>query len=242
MQSGETDTKKSGKLSDDQIESLNELGFAWTVADERSWDSYFEDLLEYKLKHGHCKVPATYNANKPLAAWVDRMRQLKVSRDANQNNEDNTTHPNTSNQSKMLTEERFKMLNYFGFAWEGRKRRTSTAKGGAGGDEEDEEEKDDAEAENSDVEMYESAKASVSGVPISPSKQHHDDDSEKDNKNNDAAAGETSADVDAGGKKQAETNVKEKVNDGEGEGEGTQSAPALGNSKSVSVSLPRIEL
>jgi hypothetical protein len=240
MQSGETDTKKSGKLSDDQIESLNELGFAWTVADERSWDSYFEDLLEYKLKHGHCKVPATYNANKPLAAWVDRMRQLKVSRDANQNNEDNTTHPNTSNQSKMLTEERFKMLNYFGFAWEGRKRRTSTAKGGAGGDEEDEEEKDDAEAENSDVEMYESAKASVSGVPISPSKHN---DSEEDNTSNAAAAGETSAD--AGGlsnKKQAETNVKEKVNDGEGEGEGTQSAPALGNSKSVSVSLPRIEL
>jgi hypothetical protein len=241
MQSGETDTKKSGKLSDEQIERLNELGFAWTVADERSWDSYFEDLLEYKLKHGHCKVPATYSANKPLAAWVDRMRQLKVARDeANQNDEDNNNY-----QSKVLTEERFKMLNYFGFAWEGRKKRTSTAKGGAGagagagGDEEDEdEEKVDAEAENSDVEMYESAKASVSGVPISPSKQHHDDDSEKDNKNNDAAAGETSADVDAGGKKQAETNVKEKANDdGKGEGEGTPSAPAPG-----SVSTPRIEL
>jgi hypothetical protein len=153
MQTGDTDAKKNGKLSDVQIKRLNDLGFAWTKADERSWDSYFEDLLEYKLKHGHCKVPAAYSANKPLVAWVDRMRQLKVERGAGK-------------KSNVLTDERFKMLNYFGFVWEGRKKRTS------GDGEQDEVESPDKkrakgsdDTDNSDVEMYEKAKASVRGSP-----------------------------------------------------------------------------
>ncbi len=39
-----------------------------------TWDEMFNQLLEFKQKHGHVKVPARYNENKKLGSWVMNRR------------------------------------------------------------------------------------------------------------------------------------------------------------------------
>jgi hypothetical protein len=43
------------------------------AADTR-WDNMFNQLLEFKQKYGHVKVPARYNENKKLGVWVTSWR------------------------------------------------------------------------------------------------------------------------------------------------------------------------
>merc|ERR1712172_406904 len=38
------------------------------------WLSRYEDLLDYRLKNGHCLVPNKYEENSSLAEWVKRQR------------------------------------------------------------------------------------------------------------------------------------------------------------------------
>ena len=57
----------------------------------------FGQLVEFKMKHGHCAVPAGWSENKSLAIWVAVQRRQ---RKANQ-----------------LSEERIKKLDSIGFIW-----------------------------------------------------------------------------------------------------------------------------
>ena len=36
-----------------------------------------KELQAFKKEHGHCNVPSTYSANRPLARWVSNVRQRK---------------------------------------------------------------------------------------------------------------------------------------------------------------------
>ena len=42
--------------------------------DQTAWDQHFQDLLAFKQRHGHCRVPDRYPQNPSLAGWVRRQR------------------------------------------------------------------------------------------------------------------------------------------------------------------------
>ena len=59
---------KSSWLSNDQLERLKRLesiGFVWDTHDD-IWNIRFEQLKEYKVKHGNCMVPYRYAENEKL--------------------------------------------------------------------------------------------------------------------------------------------------------------------------------
>ncbi|MGC6505059.1 MAG: helicase associated domain-containing protein [Coraliomargaritaceae bacterium] len=41
---------------------------------EARWEAGFAELLAYKERFGHCRVPARWPENRRLGGWVDRMR------------------------------------------------------------------------------------------------------------------------------------------------------------------------
>ena len=88
---------KQSKMSEERINMLNTIGFNWGVSNDKSWNDKFEELKQYKSKHGDCNVPASYDKNHALGNWVRGQRtQFK--------------------QSK-ISKERINMLNTIGFNW-----------------------------------------------------------------------------------------------------------------------------
>ena len=65
---------KSGKLDDDKVRRLLDLGFDFSPKDT-FWESMFDALESFKKEHGHCNVPMRYEPNPSLGTWVRRMRQ-----------------------------------------------------------------------------------------------------------------------------------------------------------------------
>uniref|UniRef100_UPI0009B050FF DEAD/DEAH box helicase n=1 Tax=Chlamydia suis TaxID=83559 RepID=UPI0009B050FF len=65
---------KEGKLSEDRIARLEELGFVWRVLEE-AWEENFLELQRFREEHGHCKVPQRYPQNPSLGVWVGRQRR-----------------------------------------------------------------------------------------------------------------------------------------------------------------------
>ncbi|WP_257616739.1 helicase associated domain-containing protein, partial [Chlamydia suis] len=64
---------KKGKLAEDRVARLEELGFVWRVLEE-AWEENFLELQRFREEHGHCKVPASYPQNPQLASWVSTQR------------------------------------------------------------------------------------------------------------------------------------------------------------------------
>ncbi|WP_231911662.1 DEAD/DEAH box helicase [Chlamydia suis] len=64
---------KEGKLAEDKIARLEELGFVWRVLEE-AWEKNFLELKRFREEHGHCKVPGGYPQNPQLAVWVRHQR------------------------------------------------------------------------------------------------------------------------------------------------------------------------
>ena len=73
-----------------QAARLHELSFEWSVSSakfarffldgkdrEAGWEAGFAELLAYKERFGHCRVPARWPENRTLGGWVDRMRVLQ---------------------------------------------------------------------------------------------------------------------------------------------------------------------
>jgi superfamily II DNA or RNA helicase len=84
------------RLTKDEIERLEDIGFIWDVLDLK-WEGMFEELKEYKSKHGDCNVPNKYTDNKQLATWVGYQRMVY--------------------KDKILGKERIKRLEDIGFDW-----------------------------------------------------------------------------------------------------------------------------
>ena len=62
-----------GKLSNDRIKRLEDVGFVWDGR-ESSWEKILDVLKEYKINHGDCNVPSIWLENKKLAGWVQTQR------------------------------------------------------------------------------------------------------------------------------------------------------------------------
>ena len=89
---------KPSRLSDEQIESLNEVGFVWRVS--RTWDECFLSLQEYRRVHGHTLVP---KSDKDLGSWVGAQRhEYKRFQSGNKSH---------------LTREQVERLDSIGFVW-----------------------------------------------------------------------------------------------------------------------------
>ena len=62
--------KKNIFLDDRRIAALNTIGFTWDVREDY-WEKRFQELKEYKEKHGDCNVPT---AKSDLGRWVNAQR------------------------------------------------------------------------------------------------------------------------------------------------------------------------
>jgi len=93
--------KNKDSLSLDQIERLQTVGFGWDAIEEK-WEAAFDELLKFKEREGHCKVPATYKTAEgfKLGGWVARQRVAKAQ------------------NLLSLTLERISRLEAIGFNWD----------------------------------------------------------------------------------------------------------------------------
>ncbi|MFH1493507.1 MAG: Helicase associated domain protein [Pseudomonadota bacterium] len=66
--------KKNNELSDVLAKRLEEIGFKWDAL-EAEWEEKFQQLLNYKTKHGTVKVPQ--NEENGLGQWVSVQRRSK---------------------------------------------------------------------------------------------------------------------------------------------------------------------
>jgi hypothetical protein len=65
------------RLSPAQRRRLNALGFVWSLRGplkRHSWDWWYEKLVKFQRRHGHCQVPQRSGPDMALSSWVSRMR------------------------------------------------------------------------------------------------------------------------------------------------------------------------
>ena len=70
---------QKNQLTDERVLKLHSLGFEFDVH-TTGWEQKYEELCDYRERHGHCNVPASYNENQPLAIWVKRQREAHYKR------------------------------------------------------------------------------------------------------------------------------------------------------------------
>ena len=87
----------NGKLHQDKIKKLEELGFVWKAREDK-WENKFQELMAFKKEHGHCNVPRSHSENPLLASWVGIQR--------------------TANRKGNLNQDRIKRLEKLGFKWD----------------------------------------------------------------------------------------------------------------------------
>lgn len=96
-----------GRLTEDRIRRLNELGFVWSLRDD--WTKHYEELKEFKQENGHCNVPARYAKNRRLGIWVSAQRQ--------QYKQQSASPLEGAPRATPLTQERIELLNELSFTW-----------------------------------------------------------------------------------------------------------------------------
>jgi hypothetical protein len=70
--------KNSQGLTDERVKCLEELGFEWNLKGKRTnerFEGKFQDLLEFKKKHGHLEVSQKNMEDRPLYQWCGRLRR-----------------------------------------------------------------------------------------------------------------------------------------------------------------------
>lgn len=85
-----------GKLSEDRVRRLEEMGFVWNVRDAR-WHDRFESWKRFKEENGHGNVPHVHAQDPALGKWVNWQR--------------------TSNSMGTISDEHKQLLDDAGFLW-----------------------------------------------------------------------------------------------------------------------------
>ncbi len=88
-----------GRLSEDRVKRMNEIGFTWNPADA-FWEDCFAALKHYAGVHGHCAVPQKHLSpcGVRLGSWVNTQRQAR--------------------RKGMLSATRVGRLDELGFVWQ----------------------------------------------------------------------------------------------------------------------------
>ena len=68
---------KNGKLEQDRIKKLEDIGFVWDQLEE-SFNQGFEETLRYKKQHGTANAPQGYKTSEGfnLGTWQNNQRQI----------------------------------------------------------------------------------------------------------------------------------------------------------------------
>ena len=109
LDSSSSDGSEAGRFSLDSVPTKNpgeEDGdsnvIIWTHQADR-WQEKFQKLLEFRQRHGHCRIPHNWKVDIALAQWVKRQRyQLKLKQDG---------------KRSTMTKERQDLLDSIGFEW-----------------------------------------------------------------------------------------------------------------------------
>lgn len=89
-------------MTEERIQALEAVGFVWDTH-KAVWERRMSELRSFQEMHGHVNVPATYRANKKLAAWVkSQRRQYKLFAEG---------------LASTLTQDRVDALNLMSFQW-----------------------------------------------------------------------------------------------------------------------------
>jgi hypothetical protein len=93
---------KLGELPAGPVAQLEKLGFVWSASDN-AWQSMFDQIVQFRQKHGHCDVPTQWPENPHLANWVANQRHRK--------------------KRGTLSAERVRRLDSVGFLWAAKRRK-----------------------------------------------------------------------------------------------------------------------
>eukprot|EP00814_Leptocylindrus_danicus_P002452 CAMPEP_0116025168 /NCGR_PEP_ID=MMETSP0321-20121206/12860_1 /TAXON_ID=163516 /ORGANISM="Leptocylindrus danicus var. danicus, Strain B650" /LENGTH=303 /DNA_ID=CAMNT_0003497255 /DNA_START=851 /DNA_END=1762 /DNA_ORIENTATION=+ len=102
------DAGKVSRITPQRIKILNCIGFVWDASgvgrrNDEGWMRNFEELMEYKEKHGDCLVPRMYEGNRNLGNWVHTQRQVYRNK--------------RKAKTTRMTEEHQHKLDEIGFVW-----------------------------------------------------------------------------------------------------------------------------
>lgn len=67
---------KKGELLPEQINLLEALGFSWSLRERGTWEDRFNELAEFKQRHGHFDVPTDYPEAPKLKPFISSTRHL----------------------------------------------------------------------------------------------------------------------------------------------------------------------
>lgn len=96
---------KHSTMNDSREDKLDEVGFLWDIR-MTVWEERYEELLQYKKKHGNCNVPITCVEAPKLGTWVKcQRRQWKLRCNGSQSS---------------MTSSRIAKLDAVEFSWEAR--------------------------------------------------------------------------------------------------------------------------
>lgn len=96
---------RNSSLNDSRLDRLQMIGFRWAKRKGQvSWNEKFNDLVQYKARHGNCHVPTKYKANTALGRWVSTQRA-----EYKKYSEGNT--------KTTMNAEKVQLLEGIGFAW-----------------------------------------------------------------------------------------------------------------------------
>lgn len=70
----ERSSSSCNPLTEERIRLLESIGFVWDLQ-ACDWVHRYDQLLEFKLLHGHADVPQKYPQNQPLSTWVRTQRR-----------------------------------------------------------------------------------------------------------------------------------------------------------------------
>ncbi len=103
---------QNSTMTEERIKILNDVGFVWD-SHEVIWNERFNQLVAYKEKVGHCRVPSYCKECPQLASWVKcQRRQYKLYFE--------------DGKGSSMNEDRIRLLDSIGFIWEvhpGRKKK-----------------------------------------------------------------------------------------------------------------------
>lgn len=89
--------KRAGRLPDDRVRQLENLGVVWELQQSR-WENMFAALADYRQRYGDCNVPMGWPEDPTLATWVKGVRAAQ--------------------KRGELDDQRQQRLDAIGFAWE----------------------------------------------------------------------------------------------------------------------------
>ncbi len=102
---------KCSTMTQERVDILNDEGFIWDSHDI-VWRERYNQLVDYKAKHGHTRVPSYCQENPQLASWVKcQRRQYKLFWEGKRSS---------------MSAERTQLLENIGFTWEVKRQRSSS--------------------------------------------------------------------------------------------------------------------